>query len=775
MEEFHSDLKIIGEYKLLSSIGAGKLGEVYLAENINDIFCTKKYALKLFPPNLSQSKSFQNALENLTLLLDGFDSPDILKSKYFKDSKSGLCYIIMDYITGVDGNSDSLEHRLITKDNFTEEEIYNITIALCGILFLVHNFRGMGLLHGNLKASNILFDAEGKLYLTDLALNMPLNPIVFDSEYMSPEEKKGKLRTIKSEIYALGIIIRQMIEKLPKDKEYSDKWDYVLSRCMDKAPEERFESTKDIVDLLIGKVEFERPKSTHTVSTKRGTYFIAIIFSVILLVSLSIFGFFYLSHAKNNPIKGEDYQVFSPESLKLRPGYIPAVDSYDYYVDRALINLDSAQNKKFVSALLLHTGFSPEGLNWVFFIDETSKEKRSMAIKEWFLRYDKLRDLKSVQKYFNFVNDVVEETNGVLSKKYVADLLTYPYFDSDELNWKFFMNETSQEEKDSAINENYIEHFNNILISIRYFNFIKNIIANSDGAVTKKTISDLFLYPYLYKITEPNWMFFLDEGVDVNKDSVVKDWYAAGYYNIDSYDEYISLVDSVAEATYSPLSGKFISDLFLSIGYNYKNLNWLYYINENLVVNKDKVTKKWYLNNYPQINNIVLLKINHIPFIVKDIDKIGINKKNWIIHISITKSNGKINTELIKIGDSFILDGIPYKIIDIADKITEVLDPSVGAIFEVDKSEVILTDFSGKIYTISPDTSSYLYEPIAVIKNLTNNKILRLNKNDILKFGNLESEIETYKLIKLDSKNNIITFLRNGKEYIINQTSDFNR
>ncbi|HJO96051.1 MAG TPA: protein kinase [Victivallales bacterium] len=771
MKKFNSSLKIIGEYKLISSIGAGKLGEVYIAENINDIFSTEMYALKLFPPNLSENRSFQTALENLSLLLDGINNPDILKIKYFKDIESGLCYVIMDYITGSDGKSDSLEKRLMNQDYFTEEEIYNITISLCGILFVIHNFRGMGLLHGNLKSSNVLFDANGKLYLTDFALTMPLNPIVFDSEYMSPEEKKGKRKTIKSEIYSLGIIIGKMIDKLPKDKEYSDKWDYILSRCLDKVPEERFDSTNDIVDLLVGKVEFERPKSSHTVTTKKQTYFVTLIFFILFLIAVSILGVFYIKHARNNPIIGEDYQVFSPESLKLRPGYIPPQGSYDSYADKVLSRLDAAKNKKFVSALLLHSEFNPEGLKWVFFVDETSIEKRDKAIREWFLKYNRLRDLKSLQEYLNFADIIVAKTDNVFNKQYVADLLAYPYSDSDELNWKFFANNISQELRESAIKEIYIEHFNNILTSIIYYNFAGMIIDSTEGALNKKIISKLFLFPD-YKITEPNWIFYLDKRSDLSKSSVIKNWYMGCYYNIISYDEYNKLAKSITKAEPNTLNRKFISGFLLSSGVNYKNLNWYYYINESSVKNKVKVLKAFYIHNYPQINYITLLNINHIPLIVKDINKIGSDKRNWVIQISFANSDGKINTEFKKIGNTIILDGIPYKIIDIANKITEVLDPSVGALFEVDKFEIVLTDPSGKIFTASPDIPVYLYEPIAVIENFTNNKILRLNKNDILEFCDSDSEVESYRVIKLDSKNNTITFLRNGEEYMFSVNSN---
>jgi serine/threonine protein kinase len=771
MDEFHSDLKIIGEYKLLSSIGTGKLGEVYLAENINDIFSAEKYALKLFPPNLSKNRSFQSALEHLSLLLNGFDNPDILKAKYFKDAESGLCYLIMDYITGPGGKPDSLEHRLMSKKSFTEEDVYNITISLCGVLFFVHSFRGMGLLHGNLKSSNILFDAEGKIYLVDFALSMPLNPIVFDSEYMSPEEKKGARKSIKSEIYSLGIIIRKMIEKLPKNEVYSDKWDYILSSCLDKVPEERFDSTKDIVDLLVGKVEIERPQSKITVSTKKHTYFIGLALSFLFLIILSVYGIFYMQHAKNNPIEGENYQVFSPESFKIRPGYIPSAGSDDYYLDRILLKLDAAQNKKFVSALLLHTGFNPNGLNWVFFINETSKEKRTAAIKEWFLKYDNYRDLKSVQEYLDFIEDIVDETESVLNKQYIADLLAYPYDDSHELNWKFFTRDISQDEKDLAMRERFLEHFNNILISIRYYSFISHIVDTTEGAISKTFVSNLFLYPY-YKITEPNWMFYLYDKSDANKDLIVKNWYEQSYYNVNSYDNYLNLVNSIAEAADNSLNKEKISDLFLSINFDTENLDWVYYMNENSVENKDKTLSASYIKNYPKIHNLILLDINHIPIVVKEINKLGSNKKNWTIQTSITDSDGKIITEFFKIGDRVILDGIPYKIIDIADKVTEVLDPSVGAMFEIDKSEVILTNPYGEKFTVIPDVPVFLYKPVAVVKNLTNNKTLRLNKNDTLEFGDANSEINTYKLIKLDSENNTVTFSRNGEEYIFHKSYD---
>ena len=185
----------IGGYRVIKLLGAGGMGQVYLAENIQ---MHKHYALKVLPPNLSKSKNFVDRFRVEARVMADLKHPNIVgvhNTGY--DEERGLYYLVMEFIDGrqetedqrlktedgreatvetdyvclkLDDTPSDLEELLKEKKQLPEEYVLKIAKQLCSALDYAHNFRGEGIVHRDLKPSNILLDADGNGHIADFGL-----------------------------------------------------------------------------------------------------------------------------------------------------------------------------------------------------------------------------------------------------------------------------------------------------------------------------------------------------------------------------------------------------------------------------------------------------------------------------------------------------------------------------------------------------------------------------------------------------------------------------
>ncbi|MGV6853222.1 MAG: protein kinase domain-containing protein [bacterium] len=200
--------QVIDKYQLQSHLGDGGQGEVWLAKRVDGEF-EHQAAIK-FIKRLANDKEitrFQNERtllaslkhENIATLLDG-------------GSYQGRLYMVMEWVDGM-----PLYDFIATKKvNLTTHLRYFIDI--CHAVSYAHS---KGIIHRDIKPSNILITHHGKIKLLDFGIAKPLsakdtikkNDIMLTMAYASPEQINGMPITISTDIYALGLILYEMLTR----------------------------------------------------------------------------------------------------------------------------------------------------------------------------------------------------------------------------------------------------------------------------------------------------------------------------------------------------------------------------------------------------------------------------------------------------------------------------------------------------------------------------------------------------------------------------------
>jgi serine/threonine protein kinase len=199
--------QVIGKYRVLSPLGSGGFGTVYLAE---DTWIDKKVALKV--PH-KQNLDFNEMLKEARLL-GSLSHPNIV-TVLTAEKEENVFFIVMEYVTG-----DTLEH-LIMRDGPLE-----LTRALdfsCQICNAVDHAHRAGILHRDLRPGNMLISDTGVVKVTDFGTSRFLEiaahgtTVIGSPPYMAPEQFHGKA-VFASDIYSVGVTMYQMLTgSLPYD------------------------------------------------------------------------------------------------------------------------------------------------------------------------------------------------------------------------------------------------------------------------------------------------------------------------------------------------------------------------------------------------------------------------------------------------------------------------------------------------------------------------------------------------------------------------------
>ena len=209
----------IKHYELLSLLGKGGMGEVYLAQ---DTVLDRKVAIKFLPEEMQRDASAKARLMREAKAAASLDHPFICKI-YETGEIDGSAYIVMEFMEGHD-----LRKKL-------DEEVLPLRDALQMALEIgeaLEEAHGRGIVHRDLKPSNIMLTPQGHVKVMDFGLAKQILPegegeasitktlsqvsiteqgaIVGTIAYMSPEQARGKKIDARSDIFSLGILIYEM-------------------------------------------------------------------------------------------------------------------------------------------------------------------------------------------------------------------------------------------------------------------------------------------------------------------------------------------------------------------------------------------------------------------------------------------------------------------------------------------------------------------------------------------------------------------------------------
>ncbi|MGC4084096.1 MAG: serine/threonine-protein kinase [Vicinamibacterales bacterium] len=199
--------QIVGKYKILSTIGSGGFGTVYLAE---DTWIDKKVALKV--PH-RQNMDFSELLREPRLLA-ALSHPNIV-TILTAEKQDGVFFIVMEFVKG-----ETLETVISRAGALDVPTALDYTCQICNALDHAHRH---GVLHRDLRPSNVLVSDSGLLKVADFGTSRYLEvaahgtTVIGSPPYMAPEQFQGKAM-FSSDIYSLGVTMFQMLTgDLPYD------------------------------------------------------------------------------------------------------------------------------------------------------------------------------------------------------------------------------------------------------------------------------------------------------------------------------------------------------------------------------------------------------------------------------------------------------------------------------------------------------------------------------------------------------------------------------
>lgn len=198
---------ISGRYKILKLIGGGGMSNVYLA---HDIILSRDVAIKILRYDLSNEEELHRRFQREALSATSLTNPNIV-SIYDVGEDGDMHYIVMEYIKG-----KTLKQYIQEFSPLSAARSVHIMKQLTSAISHAHE---NGIIHRDIKPQNILMDEEGNVKITDFGIATSLgatsftqtNSVIGTVHYLSPEQARGGVATMKSDIYALGIVFYELL------------------------------------------------------------------------------------------------------------------------------------------------------------------------------------------------------------------------------------------------------------------------------------------------------------------------------------------------------------------------------------------------------------------------------------------------------------------------------------------------------------------------------------------------------------------------------------
>ena len=263
-------------YKIISLIGEGGMGDVYLAVHQE---LKHKVAIKFLKINYARKTNIRKRFLSEARTLAKLNHPNIIKVTDLIDAGDIVAFV-MDYISGI-----SLKELIEKKGKLRDEEIKTIFLQILNAVGFIHK---VGLVHRDIKPDNFMVNSDGNIKLLDFGI---VKKLFLDDEfdytetgvldimgtplYMSPEQMENtKDVTASTDIYSLGLVLWFMvIGKTPYNtknlsfleliKKKNDrlpmtrtKWDKIIQTSAQYQVSKRFKNTSEI-EILIKNIKID--------------------------------------------------------------------------------------------------------------------------------------------------------------------------------------------------------------------------------------------------------------------------------------------------------------------------------------------------------------------------------------------------------------------------------------------------------------------------------------------------------------------------------------
>ncbi len=269
----------LGHYHLVSLLGAGGMGEVYRAR---DPRLDRNVAIKVLPQHLSAHPDAMARFEREAKAIAALSHPNIL-AIYDFGHQDGAAYLVMELLEGV-----TLRQRL-KNSALNWREAIKVAASVADGLAAAH---AKGIIHRDIKPENVFLTNDGQIKLLDFGIARVKRALASNAAtllsknalweetrpgtlmgtigYMSPEQVRGENVEAPGDIFSLGCMLIEMLtgkrpftrptapetlaailrdDPPPIDTEDQDlpiELEKIIRRCLEKNPEERFQSARDL-------------------------------------------------------------------------------------------------------------------------------------------------------------------------------------------------------------------------------------------------------------------------------------------------------------------------------------------------------------------------------------------------------------------------------------------------------------------------------------------------------------------------------------------------
>jgi Tol biopolymer transport system component len=294
--------RTLGHYEILEPLGAGGMGEVYRAR---DTKLERDVAIKVLPEDFAADPERLARFEREARSLAALDHPNIVHI-YSVESVDDTRFLTMQLIEG-----KSLA-EIIPASGMPLADLLDTAVPLADALTAAHE---SGVTHRDLKPANVMLDQAGRVKVLDFGLaklhrpdaDVAASELTADLQtehgavlgtvpYMSPEQAEGKVVDARSDLFSFGVILYEMavgerpfqggseasivtsiLRDVPapvsdRKVELPADLDRIIRRCLEKDPDRRLQSAKDLRNELLdlrGQAEsgrFAVPVASYTLS-----------------------------------------------------------------------------------------------------------------------------------------------------------------------------------------------------------------------------------------------------------------------------------------------------------------------------------------------------------------------------------------------------------------------------------------------------------------------------------------------------------------------------
>src|SRR5579859_4387792 len=254
----------IGPYQIVGLLGEGGMASVYRAYQSN---ANREVALKVIRPEMNEHEEFVRRFEREVAIIERLTHRHIIEL-YDHGHQDDFAYLVMPYLSG---------GSLFQKETLLPPERINTLLTqIASALGYAHR---QGIIHRDLKPANILLNEAGEAVLTDFGIAKVLHETLALTRtgiamgtppYMAPEQWRGEVVDARTDVYALGVVLFEMLTgSLPFKAvdamslmhqhiyqsppsisqwhaEIPSRLDAVIQKALAKHPERRFQSTEEL-------------------------------------------------------------------------------------------------------------------------------------------------------------------------------------------------------------------------------------------------------------------------------------------------------------------------------------------------------------------------------------------------------------------------------------------------------------------------------------------------------------------------------------------------